>query len=133
MMSYYGLIFKRRDALIEKGAYMARSARDQRWTFKKYLEMRGKYLNKRDEWQRIPGWAQNYVRGYLDGYERMVIDANLEWRVYLDGKHIIGKEVPQGRWVDVEGGKGAYFWIGTDDMYDGPSMMKEVDDDNDNA
>ncbi len=125
-MGYWELIFKRRDSLIEKGTYLARSCRDQHWTFEKYLEMRGKWLNQRDEWQRIPQWAQRYVRGYLDGYDRMVIDENLEWRVYLDGKHMIGKEVPEGRWMDVVPEMGTNFWKGTDHMYQVPDMMKEV-------
>lgn len=127
---YYRRIFKRRAALIEQGTYIIRSTFERKTTFEDYLDRRSKYLLIRPEWKKLPHWATSYVHGYLDGYYREVVDANLEWRVYLDGKHMPGSEVPKGRWPDVVPGMGTSFWKGTNKMFIVPEdmRMKEVND-----
>jgi hypothetical protein len=61
-------------------------------------------------------WAKltPYYRGHFHGYHRALRDAlyryAITWRVFFDGKLVKSEDVPEGRWSEVDGAKGAHVW-----------------------
>lgn len=119
---YYGRIRKATDHY--RGVYLrlAQNAKRYGWTHATWLDKRGKYIFD-ERYGKLPRWAQSYIEGYADAVERLLIEPNIEWRVYLDGKHMVGRDVPEGRWMDVEGEMGATFWIGSDCIWYGDEAL----------
>jgi hypothetical protein len=58
--------------------------------------------------KRCPQW----VRTYLSACDRMLLDMvfryHIEWRIWLDDKLVLSKDVPDGRWHECKGGAYVY-------------------------
>lgn len=79
-------------------------------------------------WKRAPRWVHDAMRGWSECFHNEIYTRHTEWRVWLDGKHVSGKDMPKGRWSDVDGDKGATVWTSTGKVWHGydPSVPVET-------
>jgi hypothetical protein len=61
-------------------------------------------------WRIVPQWVKAYVEGYRAALFEQTYRRDLVWRVYLDGRYLDSKDVPEGRWPDVDGESSCHFW-----------------------
>ena len=73
------------------------------------LKWLNEHLYRRSDYQRLPRWAKAELRGFADAKHRELHRHYLKWQVRLDGRLIDGKNVPDGRWSEVE--TGDFVWI----------------------
>jgi len=57
----------------------------------------------------LPRWAKAKIEGYHKAVREQLNDA-LIWVLLLDGKWLTGKEVPEGRWSDINDGDGMFVY-----------------------
>ena len=72
-------------------------------------------LYQREDYQRLPRWAKSQLGGFMDAKRDEVYKHYLKWQVRLDGELIDGKDVPKGRWSEVE--TGSFVWIDTGKVF----------------
>lgn len=98
-------------------------AKSFKLTHDQLLDLRNRKLFQDPQYKRLPRWA----KAELSGYEEALFDglwALVEWRLFLDGRYVNDKDIPLGRWADVEKNKGQHFWKDSDRPY---TLAKERD------
>jgi len=73
----------------------------------------GKRVWQDSAFRKLPNWAKSRLHGFDSAMWDCMFHHELETRVYLDGQYIYGKDVPKGKWADVEKSEHTWFWKDT--------------------
>lgn len=67
-------------------------------------------ISESEAYRRCPEWVHRYITGYRDAMFDTIHRDLVTWHVWCDGAHVLGKDVPDGRWCEVVADQGAFLW-----------------------
>lgn len=117
MSRHYKRQWRYRNYLAEKINHLFDRAIESQMDFDTMINIRSKYILGHKYWDKLTRYNRSHLEGVWATRMRDLHRNHLEWRVLLDGKHMVGSKVPKGAWDRVTPHGGRHFWKDTDVIF----------------